>query len=456
MYARIFTIFVLVLLVTPFTCTRRDTSGGKIVLMLWTSEPDDVVRGLRQTLAEYERLHPDQLVKLAVVRDRTQKYLISMEAGVCADVINYHWTELPLYAPKKALLDLTDYIAEDGYPLDDYFERSLEAFNYRGRYVGLPSYGSTMVLFYNKDIFDRANLAYPDDSWTYDDFLHAAREATKLTDREGRPIVGILPYDISSWIWSMGGGFGNDDLSEIRFNDPATAKGVQVFYDFRYKYGISPKQMNSGGSDVSGFDVFERGNVAMAVNGPWSLQHYIAGAKGKFEWDVAPFPRGEYGRQTRYAGMGYGVWSGTRHPRQAWELMKFIQSKKALTERSMGFADIPARRSVAFGPWAQQEASFNVSALLTSISGTGQDRIQFFPKNEMWRNTYQFFADQVDLILLDEVSIEEGLNRAQSQAENYVSAQRYQPGIFDYIGVAALAVGFCALMAGARKLGRAT
>ena len=58
---------------------------------------------------------------------------------------------------------------------------------FQGKLYGLPSDFSTIALVYNKDMFDKYGVPYPDDTWDWDKFLWAAKKFTKDTDGDGGP-----------------------------------------------------------------------------------------------------------------------------------------------------------------------------------------------------------------------------------------------------------------------------
>ena len=81
-----------------------------------------------------------------------------------------------------------------------------EAMRYRGKLVGLPTDFSTIVMFYNKDWFDRCGVPYPHDNWTWQEYLEIAHRLTRDTDGDGRidvwgtsnqPVYNRWP----AWVW---------------------------------------------------------------------------------------------------------------------------------------------------------------------------------------------------------------------------------------------------------------
>ena len=57
----------------------------------------------------------------------------------------------------------------EGVDLSGMDETALSAFTVDGVQYGLPGNFSNVVLVYNKDLFDQANLEYPTSDWTQDD-----------------------------------------------------------------------------------------------------------------------------------------------------------------------------------------------------------------------------------------------------------------------------------------------
>ena len=76
---------------------------------------------------------------------------------------------------------------------DRYAESLLEGFSEGGTLYGLPSGTQTMVMYYNKDIFDEKGVEYPKEGWTWDEFLETAEKLTY--EENGKTVYG---YGLSS------------------------------------------------------------------------------------------------------------------------------------------------------------------------------------------------------------------------------------------------------------------
>ncbi len=84
----------------------------------------------------------------------------------------------PKYAAEGVLENLDPYIQKSNYDLNDYWGGLLESAKYQGSVYGLPRDNEVNILYYNKDLFDKAGVKYPDENWKWDDLLAAAEKLT--------------------------------------------------------------------------------------------------------------------------------------------------------------------------------------------------------------------------------------------------------------------------------------
>lgn len=411
-----------VLAMAPFCCWRRPAGDESERLTLWAAIGTDDATVFRKIILDFEKTHPDVRVKFGVFTHRSfdEKLLASMQAGTAPDVFYIHYSRIAEYAAKSVLEPLDEYIRRESYDLKDFFPASIEAYKFKGTMYGMPIQGSTMALFYNKDLFDAAGEEYPDDTWTREKFLEVAKKLTHI--RDGVRYIGCAPYDVASWLWSGGGSYGTDDLSQLHFTEPKTIAALQFYVDLCIKHRVTPKSIDWLGKDPSRTNVFENGKIGMAVSGPWSLRKYMN--QCRFSWDVALFPTGPEGRQTRYAGMGYSMWAGGNHKKLAWELLKHLcnaQSSSMLTEAGL---DVPVRRSVAYskaflkpGKWEK----LNMRAFLQAQEPE-YAKVRFEPRAPAWQYIRrEMFGREMDLALQGHQSVKESMEKVTKQARKYLN-----------------------------------
>ena len=129
---------------------------------------------------------------------------------------------LDSYKDAGVLADLDDAIKEGGLELEGNFPSALiDAYTRDGKMYGIPKDFDTNALFYNKEIFDNAGVAYPTNDWTYDDLLACCQELIDKGLGEGvYPFA--CPVDFQTWyyqtVYANGGYILNEDATETGYD----------------------------------------------------------------------------------------------------------------------------------------------------------------------------------------------------------------------------------------------
>jgi multiple sugar transport system substrate-binding protein len=225
--------------------------------------------------------------------------------------------------------------------------KSLRAFTYEKGLYALPKDIGSLVIFYNKDLFDKAGVPYPDKTWTWDTLIENGRRLTK-TDSSGRPSqFGFLAYrQIERWapfVYQNGGRIFDENGERCLLDKPEAIEAVQFFTDLFLKHHIMPTISQSQAMGGGQGQLFESGKVAMIVDGRWMVPQY---SKAKFAWDVAHLPKmKERGTFTHVSG--YVMSSRSKHKSEAWRLLKYLTGRKVQTSMTEKGLLVPARKSIA-------------------------------------------------------------------------------------------------------------
>src|SRR5690606_31675953 len=115
-----------------------------------------------------------------------QRLAADFSAGTPADVVLLNYRRYAPFAYKNQIEPLTQYLAQSKLIQEaDFYPQTIEPFKWNGDLMCIPQNLSSLVVYYNKNLFDQANLAYPKDDWTWEDFLATAQALTKDTDGDG-------------------------------------------------------------------------------------------------------------------------------------------------------------------------------------------------------------------------------------------------------------------------------
>ena len=206
-----------------------------------------------------------------------------------------------------------------------FFPQSIERCSYKGGIYGLPTDTAVALPFYNLDLFDQAEIPYPTDDWTWDDYLRIAKALTRDTDGDGKiDVWGSGGIFWIQYIYCSGGTLVDDPLNPKRctIDSPETVEAIQWLADLSLVHRVAPStaQLVSENYD----DLFVSGKIAMNVTGHWLVPKYRE--IQSFRWDVAAVPTGKGGKAVLNFGSCYSIPAGTRHPEEAWRLLKYYSS----------------------------------------------------------------------------------------------------------------------------------
>jgi multiple sugar transport system substrate-binding protein len=256
----------------------------------------------------------------------TQKIATEMASGTEPDVSILDWDDFYDRTSKGSVMPLDNFLKTDPVPLDNFYAPALDWYRYNGKLYALPFNAATTLFYYNKTLFDKAGLRYPDAGWTWNDVVGAARKLTK-TSKNGRTTQwGLLVPEfldlMNGPIWSAGGtGLVNDAYTKPGVNEPIGVKQLQFFYDLIYKEKVAPNPAAMLGLALP----FTSGKIAMHPVGPsWEVYSYRSVTN--FTWDVTYMPLDSTTKKriTPLFPNAFSIGANTTHPKEAYVLVKFL------------------------------------------------------------------------------------------------------------------------------------
>ena len=288
----------------------------------------------------------------------------------------------PKYAAEGVLENLDPYIQKSGYDLNDYWGGLLESAKYQGSVYGLPRDNEVNILYYNKDLFDKAGVKYPDENWKWDDLLAAAEKLT-VKDAGGKVTQYALAMEggkYSKWVNQNGGAILDDYVnpSKCMLADPKSVAAVKLFADMMNQgYAMRDADLSQAGGDQA---VFQSGQAAMIIQNTSRVSGFNA---AKMNYDVAVVPIPEGGKRWNPAGGAAWVMSAKSDNKDAaWTFLQWLQSnnggEKLYTERGEIF---PALQSTASSPvFMTDQPPANKKAIVAEAAASGVGGFGYFPE----------------------------------------------------------------------------
>jgi len=311
-------------------CARHEKGITTIRYMAWGNAQHLAVE--QQIIDNFEREHPNIKVKLFMVPDSVyhQKQQIMLASRTAPDVMKVELHYFPALVRKGYFRPIDEFYKNDPtFDINDFFPQPIEECTYNGKLYGLNIAFGGQILYYNKTLFDEAGIPDPYEQykagkWTWVEFLDAAKKLTKK-DKNGRYIqFGTLMPHHWTVIWSFGGDLVSPDYKRCVLDSPESVRALQFMKDLRWKYRVDPTPSEGA---MSAFN-FNSGRVAMYFGWSGQTPVILESAKG-FEWDIAPVPAGPAGRFTPLKGNVMTTYVESKHPREAYEFIKYVTSAKS-------------------------------------------------------------------------------------------------------------------------------
>ena len=319
-------IIFLLTLILLCGCSRQDDRIN-IQFASWGSKSETDI--LKPIISEFEKRNPNIHIEfMHIPQNYFQKIHLLFASNTSPDVIFINNLYLPVYANAGVLEELE--------PEKGFYPQALEALSWKGKLYAIPRDVSNLVIFYNKDLFEKKHIPYPDKNWTLEDLL---KTAERLTDKktfgisfEEDPLF-YLPY-----LMSNGGGILPDEI-----NKEESQKALNFYADLRKKYHVAPLKSESASATMA--QMFIQGRIGMYLSGRWMVPKLREEAD--FDWDIVQFPKGTKGSIVQLDASGWAVAKTSKHKEEAKKFIEFLSSKENIEKFCKSGLIVPARKDTA-------------------------------------------------------------------------------------------------------------
>lgn len=331
----VFSIMFLVLFATAYAVTVVRLGG-------WPSSPSETA-ALQAAVNGFNELHKGQIeIKYEPIPGNYQLKLTSeLSAGTAPDIFYLDSSWARQFFISGAIYPLDFLVKKYALDLTDFYPNLLKPFTYKGKIYGIPKDFSTLVLYYNKALFDKDKVSYPTADWTWFDLLNAAQ---KLNHPElGIYGLGLYPNALNrtlAFIYQNKGRAVKEDLSTA-LGESAAVQAIKFYMDLHnlYKVAVAPSDVGAGWLG----DEFGRERVAMVESGPWMLG-FLKDSYPAVNYGVAPLPANKT-KATMLYTVCYAIPRTSKVKDAAFIALKYLVSEgmKTFTEK---LGVLPARKSI--------------------------------------------------------------------------------------------------------------
>jgi multiple sugar transport system substrate-binding protein len=359
----------------PQGCSTDDGA----LTFFFAANPEEADARLR-VIDAFARRHPDIKVRTVLSGPGAVQQISTFCAGgKCPDVLMAWEMSYAVLAARGVLLDLNTLLAREtafaGQLKADSIPSLYDTFTFDGGQYAFPEQWSGNYLFYNRRLFDEANVQPPPRSWeqpwSFAEFLDTARALTKR-DGSGRVsqwgFVDTWAPAYSAGLFAMNNGvpWGTPRMNPTRlnFDNAAFIEGVQFYADLATKHKVAPTTTEQ--QSMSTMDLFSVGKAAMALGGHWRYQTFDRAAGLDFDVTVLQTGPKGHGAHSNIGTTGLAIAASSPRKEQAWEFVKFATGRvgQALIGESGLFVPV-LRSAINSAGFAQAHSRIRNIAVLT-------------------------------------------------------------------------------------------
>lgn len=313
----------------PAETTSAKPFEGKTLSLVTANHPwSDAIKELLPDFEEktgikvnVESFFEDQL---------TQKLTVQFTAGSATpDVFMYRpLQEGKLFFKNGWTQALDDFVNKDAdYDFNDISKSAVGTATVDGKIAGIPIITEQEILYYRKDILEKAGIAVPK---TLDELVAAAKQLNdpknELYGFVARGQRSPLVTQVSSFLYSEGGDFTQGDKATV--NTPEAIKAFTTYGTLLKDYG-PPGTLNMSWPQAMG--IFTQGKAVFYTDANSLYKNATDKEKSKIADNVgfAVFPAGAAGSKPyNVTSWGLGMNTKTANQDVAWEFIKWATSKE--------------------------------------------------------------------------------------------------------------------------------
>ena len=341
----------IVSLLTAAACEGEPSSGTTRITVMVVGDPEEI-EAYRAVVARFndsQAAVEAELIPFAERDDLILRLSTSIAGGQPPDLFLMNYRFYSQFAARGALEPVAPYLAEsEAFSEADFFDTAMTPFRWDGEQVCMPQNVSSLVVYYNADLFRSAGVELPQDGWAWDDMVAAAKKLTRDRDDDGTVDVYGLGVDpeiirVAPFIWSNEGRLVDDETSPTRFSlDGAAVVALDTFFDLRRLHGVTPTDEEAEAEDFESRFVNGRLGMLMESRRVVPTLRTIT----DFEWDVVGSPSLGSPASILHSD-AYCMTAGSDAKDEAWRFMEFALGPEGQRIASEAGRTVPSLRSVA-------------------------------------------------------------------------------------------------------------
>ena len=333
------------------------------------------------------------------------KLPVELASGNAPDLIYMHFSRASDYT--NSMLPISDYIEKDeDVNIDDFYSGILDSFIFDDQVYALPYDFGPYIMYYNKDLFDKYGVEYPDENTTWEEFKDKCKQLTQ-DGNYGTVFASSLDY-YDPQVLSLGGEIINEK-GEFDITGDKTTAALQSLADLINVDKVAPKIADTANT-VWNWEQFEGGNIGMMIDGPWGATNVTNYCDFNVGYSIIPKAEKQV---TTINGSALAVTSESKHPKEAYQALEVLTSPEAQKLLAENGRALPSRDSVRESYY---ESTSELEGLEDAIKKSIEIGMPYYVTKK-YSEVSTVFNSGMDTVWAGEVSAKDAAKDIQAQVD---------------------------------------
>lgn len=375
---------------------------------------------VREMISEFEQEYPDIRVNVQGIpwANAHEKLLTSLIGGTMPDVFQIGNTWIPEFTLLNGVEDLTHWVSQSSViQADDFYSGIWSTSEVDGKVYSIPWYVDTRLIFYRKDILEKAGYTSPPTTWA--EWADVLSDLSKGMEGDRYPI--LLPIDEFEipiiFALQQEGEMLRENATLGDFQGDAFRRAF-TFYIHMFENGWTPKVRRNQIANIE--QEFGRGYFVFYITGAWNISRFKSRLplKSAYDWQTAPMPGPESGPGVSMAGgASLAISRNSDLKADAWTLIEFLSRPEIQVRFYKAMGNLPVLKS----SW--DEATLKSDPHLESfrIQVHHMRPLPRVPEWERISNVIKLYAEEV---IYERMTIDEALTGLDQTVDRFLEKRR--------------------------------
>jgi multiple sugar transport system substrate-binding protein len=375
---------------------------------------------VQQLLPDFAARHPGIRVRVQQVPWTVahEKLLTAFAGGTLPDLCQLGNSWIAEFSALNALADLDARSRSSSAVVPgDYFPGIWNTNVVASRLEGIPWYVDTRLLFYRKDLLERAGLASPPRSWA--EWQHALGALKKDAGPDRYAILLPLnePEPLLALALQQGETLLRDNARYGAFSATGFRRALR-FYASMFQNGWAPAV--AGAQIANVWDEFARGLFAFYISGPWNIGEFKRRlpADRQNDWMTAPLPGPEGPGASTAGGSSLVIFRPSRNSEAAWRLIEYLSEPAVQLRFHALTGNLPPRRS----PWSDAQLAQDPYARAFRDQ---LERVRPVPRVPEWERIAGAMQEAAEQVVRRGVAVDDATRALDARVDAILEKRRW-------------------------------